>query len=118
VERFAVKRLLAGAVLLSLVPALGRATPLIMVIHAVQADRGGVTIRAPAQGPAACTPTRQNLTVAISKESGLVTLLFAPRGTAECRAKGSPADVRWTYEELGLIPGQGFTVANPLAAAP
>ena len=77
-----------------------------------------MTIRAPAQGSAGCTPTRRNLTVAISKETGQVTLLFAPRGTAECRTKGSAADVRWTYAELGLMPGQGFTVANPLVGAP
>jgi len=115
VERFAVKRLSAAAVLLSLVPAVGRTTPVVMVIETVQADRDGVTIRAPVQGPGACTPTRKNLTVAISKDSGLVTLLVAPRGAAECRDKGSPAEVHWSYEELGVAPGEGFTIANPLA---
>ena len=112
------KRLLAGALVALMFPGLSRAVPTIMVLYGVRADRDGVTIHAPVQGLASCTPTKRNLTVAISKDAGLVTLLVAPRGAAECPAKGSPADVHWTYDELGLVPGQGFTVANPLVMAP
>jgi hypothetical protein len=112
------KRLLAGALVAMAIPSVSHAVPAIMAVYEVRADRDGVTIQAPVQGLASCTPTRQNLTMAISKEAGGVTLLVAPRGAAECRAKGGPAEVHWRYEELGLQPGQPFSVANPLVMAP
>ena len=112
------KRLVAGALVALALPGMGLAVPAIMAVYEVRADRDGVTILAPPQGLGACTPTRQNLTVAISKEAGGTTLLFAPRGTAECRARGGPAEVHWRYEDLGLKPGDAFSVANPLVMAP
>lgn len=112
------KRLLAGALFVLAVPCAGHAVPAILAVHGVRADRDGLTVRAPALSPGACTPTRQNMTIAVSKEAGGVTLLVAPRGSAECGARGGPADVHWSYEELGLKPGQPFSLANPLAAAP
>ena len=112
------KRLLAGALVALGIPSAGHAIPAIMAVYSVRADRDGVTVQAPVQGQGSCTPTRQNLTIAISKDAGGVTLLAAPRRGAECRAKGSPAEVHWRYEELGLKPGQPFSVANPLVAEP
>jgi hypothetical protein len=112
------RRLFCGALFALTASGASGAVPDIMAVHGVRAGSEGITVRAPVQGLASCTPTRQNLTIAVSKQPDGAIVLVAPRGTAECRARGAPADVRWTYEELGLKPGQPFNMANPLAAEP
>ncbi|MGZ3276194.1 MAG: hypothetical protein ACXU82_17175 [Caulobacteraceae bacterium] len=112
------RRLLAGALFALAVPCSSQAVPAIMMIHGVQADRDGITVRAPALGPGSCTPTRRNLTIAVSRETGEITVLVAQRGPVECGTKGGPANVHWSYKELGLEPGQSFHMANPMAPEP
>jgi hypothetical protein len=110
------KRALIGAGL-ALAPALSVAAviPPIISINGIRATPQGVTVRVPPLGPGACTPQRTFLTMALDKGAGGVTLLIAAR-PAQCRARGTAADVSWTWQELGLKPGEPVRIANPLVA--
>lgn len=110
------KRVLLSAVLAS-APAIAAAAtvPPIPPVYAVQATGQGITVRVPPLPPGRCTPARALLTMALDKGAGGVTLLLAAR-PAECRAPGAAADVSWTWQELGLKPGEPVRFANPLIA--
>jgi len=109
------KRLLAGAVLALTWPVLadGATIPPILLVYGVRAAGDGVTVRVPPLGSGRCTPTRAALTMAIDKGAGGTTLLVAAR-PVECRVSGAAGEVHWTFQELGLKPGDPFRFANPL----
>jgi hypothetical protein len=110
------KRALIGAVL-ALAPAMASSAilPSILPVYGVRATGAGVAIRVPPLGAGRCTPSRASLTMALDRGSGGVTLLLAARPT-ECRTSGAAADVNWTWQELGLKPGDAVRIANPLIA--
>jgi hypothetical protein len=97
-------------------PAWAFTVPPIMPVHAVSAGAQGVTVRVPSPG---CSLQKADLTVAVGKTERGPMLLIArkhPDAVRECRANLGPTDITWSYEDLGLQPGQPFTVANPLTA--
>jgi hypothetical protein len=60
--------------------------------------------------------------VAISKAVDRPTILFARRRASSslvaCQAQPREVAITWSYDDLGLKPGQPFSLANPLVMAP
>ena len=95
--------------------------PPLMPVYGVHADANGIVVRVPPQGLAACTPTKDMMTVALAKSSDAATLLVArkrPDDPIECRNSGPAADIAWSYRELGIDSGQPIRLANPLMPEP
>lgn len=95
----------------------GGAPPLLPV-YGVSAGGKGVTVQLPAVG---CNLTKSDFTVAISRSAERPTILIARRRAVSTLllCKGQPmVDITWSYADLGLSPGQPFSLANPLVMAP
>lgn len=86
--------------------------PAIEPVYGVSANGAGVTVRMASGG---CTH-KSDLTVALSKGPRPM-LLIARKHPDACRTPGR-ADIVFTWEELGLKPGQAFSFANPLTMEP
>jgi hypothetical protein len=89
--------------------------PDIEPVYAVSAAKQGLTVRV---GPAGCTTTKSDLTVAVANNPTGPLLLIARkegRPLITCRS-AAPADITWSWEDLGLTPGQPFRLANPLVS--
>ena len=110
------KPVLAALLLLAATPAWASYDiPPIEPVYAVTAGRSGVTVRLASGG---CT-RKADLTVALSTKPPRPLLLIARRRPDACRTSpGGAVDVVWSYAELGIKPGQAFSVANPLVAGP
>jgi hypothetical protein len=57
----------------------------------------------------------------VAKSESRPLLLIARRhaqSLVACRALGATAEITWSYQDLGLEPGQPFTLGNPLVAEP
>jgi hypothetical protein len=91
-------------------PALAYTVPAIEPIYGVTVGPQGVTVRLASHG---CT-TKADLTVAVAKNPPRPLVLFARKRPDACNAPATPVDVVYTFEELGLEPGQAFSLANPL----
>ncbi len=91
-------------------PALAYTVPPIEPIYGVTVGPQGVTVRLASHG---CT-TKADLTVAVSKDPPRPMVLFARKRPDACTAPVTPVEVVYTFEELGLEPGQAFSLANPL----
>jgi hypothetical protein len=112
------KRFLAGvAFALIAQGAAVAAVPPIMPVYAAWATAQGVTIRVPPLGPERCAPVRGIVTVALDKGEGGATLLLAWRLAGKC-SPGPAAELSWTWQELGLKPGDAVRIANPLVSEP
>lgn len=87
----------------------------LMPVYGVTVSAAGVTVRVPA---GACT-RKSDFTVAVLKHDPQSMVLFAPKRAQGCGPAG-PGHVDLTYglDELGLKQGEGFVLANPLAAEP
>jgi hypothetical protein len=110
--------LMAAAVVTADPPPLG-GVPQLMPVYGVSTDSRGVTIQLQ---PAGCNTLKSDFTVAISKAVDRPTLLFARRSATgslvACKALPREVAITWSYEDLGLKPGQPFSLANPLVMAP
>jgi hypothetical protein len=86
-------------------------------LYSVATDDKGVTISV-----YGCGAMKSDFTVAISKSADRPTVLFARRGIGNnlvlCGPRSQRMAFSWTYNELGLRPGQPFSLANPLVMAP
>jgi hypothetical protein len=93
--------------------------PALMPIYSVSTDAQGVTVDLSPEG---CATQKSDFTVAISRAADRPTILIARRnrGNSLVLCKGQPREVAitWTYGDLGLRPGQPFSLANPLVMAP
>ena len=93
--------------------------PPLMPVYGVSAGDEGVTVQL---APAGCDSTKADFTVAISKSVERPTVLIARRRatTAPLACKDQPRTIllAWSYADLGLMPGQPFSLANPLVKAP
>jgi hypothetical protein len=98
--------------LLLLASAAAAQIPAIEPVYGVSAGRAGVTVRMASNG---CTH-KGDLTIALSKGQRPL-LLIARKHPDTCRTPGR-AEIVFTWEELGLKPGQAFSFANPLVAEP
>jgi hypothetical protein len=91
----------------------------LMPVYGVSTDGQGVTVRLQ---PTGCNTLKSDFTVAISKAVDRPTVLFARRRRANpqaaCTAPPREAAITWSYDDLGLKPGQPFSLANPLVMAP
>jgi hypothetical protein len=103
-------------------PVVQRSTPTVpqlLPVYGVSADERGVTVQL---APAGCNSTKGDFTVAISKSAERPTVLIARRRatTAPLACKDQPGTIllAWSYADLGLMPGQPFSLANPLVKAP
>ena len=113
------KLVIAGLLLAMAGPALAYTPPAIMPIHGARASSAGVTIRIARQD--GCTPRKSEFTAAVAKTERGALLLIArkhPEAIEECRAPGPAADILWSFEELGLDPGQSVNLGNPLTVDP
>ncbi len=112
-------RLIAGLLLgATVAPALAYTLPPIMPVYGVQIDGQGVTVRLPPHG---CNTLKSDFTVAIAKSDTRPLLLIAPKhaqSLVACRSAERAMTLTWTYADLGLNPGQPFSLANPLVAEP
>ncbi len=91
-------------------PAAAYPVPAIEPIYGVTVGPQGVTVRLASHG---CT-TKADLTVAVAKNPPRPMVLFARKRPDACTAPATPVDVVYTFEELGLEPGEAFSLANPL----
>ena len=95
------------------------AAPVLMPVYGVDTNDRGVTVRL---RPFSCNPLKSDFTVAISKSAERATLLFARRSPTNdlvaCAALPRMVAMTWSYDDLGLRPGQPFSLANPLVTAP
>jgi hypothetical protein len=93
--------------------------PALMPVYGVSTDGGGVTVQLQ---PAGCNTLKSDFTVAISKAVDRPTILFARRRASSslvaCEAQPREVAITWSYDDLGLKPGQPFSLANPLVMAP
>jgi hypothetical protein len=80
-------------------------------VHKVIADRHGLTIRVTTHG---CT-TKADFAHFTEPKGQAITIAFARRRLDRCRSGESQLDILFSYEELGLTPGQPVMVLNPLA---
>ena len=89
--------------------------PDIEPVYGVSVGKQGVTVRLASNG---CTK-KSDLTVAVGKNSTRPLVLIARKHPDTCRSFAADrAEVAWSFEELGLEPGQAFSLANPLVADP
>jgi len=95
-------------------PALAFTVPAIEPIYGVTVGPQGVTVRLASHG---CT-TKADLTVAVAKNPPRPLVLFARKHPDACAASATPVEVVYTFDELGLDPGQAFSLANPLMSGP
>jgi hypothetical protein len=109
---------LIAALALAAAPAAG-GVPALMPVYGVSTDGQGVTVQL---RPAGCNTLKSDFTVAISKAVDRPTILFARRSASSslvaCKAQPREIAITWSYEDLGLTPGQPFSLANPLVMAP
>lgn len=93
--------------------------PQLMPVYGVSTDGRGVTVELQ---PAGCNTLKSDFTVAISRAVDRPTILFTRRSAssslAACKAPPRTVALTWSYEDLGLKPGQPFSLANPLVMAP
>jgi hypothetical protein len=91
--------------------------PALLPLYGVSTDEKGVTVSLNG-----CGAMKSDFTVAISKSADRPTVLFARRGIGNnlvlCGPRSQRMAFTWTYDELGLKPGQQFSLANPLVMAP
>ncbi len=86
-----------------------------MPVYAVSVTAAGVTVRVAAT---ACI-RKSDFTAAVLRREPQSMVLFAPRHARTCGAAGpGHIDLTYSLEELGLKPGDGFILGNPLAAEP
>ena len=117
------RRLLAAGLFLALggcagrggvtLVASGRGVPAeLEALSAVEADATGLTLRVASTG---CT-TREDFTFYVDRSGPQPAVAFARKRLDLCRRAPTTADVRFSYQELGL-PGQGrLAVLNPVGA--
>src|SRR5262245_7298548 len=111
---------LIAALTLTADPAPAGGVPALMPVYGVSTDSRGVTVQLQ---PAGCNTVKSDFTVAISKAVDRPTILFARRRGAggslvACQAQPRAVALTWSYDDLGLKPGQPFSLANPLVMAP
>ena len=77
----------------------------------VTTGRHGLTLHMASQGCA----TRADVVFRLDRSSGGAVIAFARRRLETCRL-GEPGtvDLMFSYDELGLRPGERFVVANPI----
>lgn len=96
-------------------PALAQTPQVVMPVYGVSVTATGVTVRVPAS---ACIH-KSDFTAAVLRREPLSMVLFAPRHAQTCGAATlGHADLIYRLEELGLKPGEGFILGNPLTAEP
>jgi hypothetical protein len=93
--------------------------PALMPVYGVSTGGGGVTVELQ---PVGCNTVKSDFTVAIAKAVDRPTILIARRSAAgslvACKAPPRTVAITWSYNDLGLRPGQPFSLANPLVMAP
>lgn len=81
-------------------------------LSALEADATGLTLKVASTG---CT-TRDDFTFYVDRSGPQPTVAFARKRLDLCRRARTTADVRFSYQELG-VPGHGrLAVLNPVSA--
>ncbi len=80
-------------------------------LHRVIAGPRGLTVRVTTHG---CT-AKADFAHYTEPRGDVVTLAFARRRLDRCRSGDGQIDLVFSYEEVGLTPGQPVMVLNPLA---
>ena len=80
-------------------------------VHKVIADQRGLTIRVTTRG---CTK-KADFAHFTEPRGQTVTIAFARKRLDRCGQRAGQLDILFSYEELGLSPGQPVVVLNPLA---
>ena len=119
------RRLLAAGLLLVLGGCVGRGGVTLVTggrnisaeletLGAVEADATGLTLRVASTG---CT-VREDFTFYVDQSGPQPAVAFARKRLDLCKRAQTTADVRFSYQELGL-PGRGrLAVLNPVGAPP
>jgi hypothetical protein len=117
------RRLLTAGLLLALSGCVGRggvtlvaggrnAPAELEALSAIEADATGLTLKVASTG---CT-TREDFTFYVDRSGPQPTVAFARKRLDLCKRTRTTADVRFSYQELG-VPGQGrLAVLNPVSA--
>jgi hypothetical protein len=96
-------------------PALAQAPAAPMPIYGVSVTSSAVVVRVPAT---ACV-RKSDFEVAVLKRTPQSLVLFSPKHPQSCGAVGpGHTDLTYGLDELGVKPGEGFVLGNPLAAEP
>jgi hypothetical protein len=106
---------IAGWLLVASPPALSQPSDAPMALYGVTAGPAGVTFRA----PMSVCAVRADYTVAVLKRDPQPMLLLSPRRAGQCPASGpGHIDLTYSFEDLGLSPGQPFVLGNPIVGGP
>ena len=109
------KLALSALVLLAATPAWpSYDIPPIEPVYGVSVTKAGITVRMASNG---CT-RKSDITTAVSTAPPRPLVLIARRHPDACKGPPGAAEIVWSYEDLGLKPGQAFSLANPLVAEP
>jgi hypothetical protein len=90
-------------------PALAFTVPDIEPLRGVSVGKAGVTVTV----AGGCT-RKSDLTVAVGKDPPRPLVLIARKRLDACQSAPGSVEIVYSFEELGLRPGQPFTLANPL----
>src|SRR5215469_6746652 len=105
--------LLIAALALAANPPAASGVPALMPVYGVTPDSRGVTVE---MQPAGCNTVKSDFTVAISRAVERPTILFTRRSASSsleaCKAQPHTVALTWSYDDLGLKPGQPFSLAN------
>jgi hypothetical protein len=85
--------------------------PDIEPVYGVSVGKDGVTVRV----AGACSK-KSDLTVAVGKTPPRPLLLIARKHAEDCQTAPGQAEIVYSLQELGLKPGQTFSLANPLVS--
>ena len=80
-------------------------------VHKVVADKHGLIIRVTTRG---CTK-KADFAHFTEPKGQAITLAFARKRLDRCGQRAGQLDILFSYEELGLSPGQAVMVLNPVA---
>jgi hypothetical protein len=81
-------------------------------LYAFHAGREGLTIRVKSAG---CT-AKADFAFYVERNSRAVSVAFARKHVDTCKAAGQPAELAFTWQELGLAPRTPVFLLNPVAA--
>jgi hypothetical protein len=87
--------------------------PEIEPVYGVYVGKDGLTVRV----AGGCTK-KADLTVAVGKNPPRPLVLIARKHAEGCQSAPGQAEIVYSLDELGLKPGQAFSLANPLVGEP
>ena len=88
----------------------GETFPELEPLLAAEAVADGLTIRVTSRDCAA----KADFVFRVDRKTGHAVVAFARRRLEICKGPAGSAELRFSYDELGLTPGERIVIANPI----